>query len=217
MTMPLFLTPTFFREGEVLIFSDNRTTAQTVSALTGVSGNAISGVSPRLIICDTDSDGQLSRARAAHAPGIPVLFLAHRTSVSKWTPSVSTVIETPILFSDFRRATLTLLAGVPEKQPPSETPTEIRVENGTAVSGNTRVPLTPCEERILITLLDAYPHAATAHRLEESFARHGSNSVRVYITYLRKKLAPLPAFRAILAEKDGGFSLLLRMGAQNNG
>ena len=124
----------------------------------------------------------------------------------------------PIRFSDFRRAVMTLLGNAPaavsDSVPAVPRHTAIRIERGAAVSGSVRVPLTPCEERILTALTNAYPHAASAAELERSFTRHGSNSVRVYITYLRKKLTALPAYRAILPEKNGGFSLVLHDGAQ---
>jgi hypothetical protein len=109
-------------------------------------------------------------------------------------------LSVPLRFSDFASTVVSLLKGDTscEPPPPRESilkPSRIRIEQGAAVSDDVRVPLTPCEEKILAVLNDAYPHAASAEALESAFTRHGGNSVRVYITYLRKKLAALPAFR----------------------
>ncbi len=217
--MPAILShvPTAFADGEVLVFTLDDVTAQTVCALCGVSGSPRPGIIPRLIVCDVEGDAAVS-AKAACTADTPVLFLKSTDAAPSWTPSRFSVLSTPIRFSDFRNAVAQLCtATLPSdtaRQAPHPQTDGIRVENGAAVSGDVRVPLTPCEEKILSALIEAYPHAASRVRLEEAFERHGSNSVRVYVTYLRKKLASLPAYRAILAEKDGSFSLVLHAGTQ---
>ncbi len=212
----LFFSPPAFSEGEVLILSADSAAVQTAIALTGVSGQAHSGVTPRLILCDADDEAQCSAAKKAHASDIPVLFLTRNGTAPTWEPPAYALLSVPIRFSEFHRTVLALLEGSPspaqhapsaEATPQSST---IRIESGAAVSGRIRVPLTPCEEKILTALTDAYPHAASGAQLEEAFKRHGGNSVRVYISYLRKKLTALPAYRAILPEKGGGFSLVLQ-------
>lgn len=216
MTTNLFLSPPAFREGEVLIFSADSAAAQTASVLCGVSGQACESVPPRLIICDTDNETQIAAAKNAYTTGTPVLFLSRDGKMPAWEVPLSKNLPLPIRFSDFRRAVLTLLAGktapLSDSAPAVPRHPAIRIERGAAVSENVHVPLTPCEEKILSALTNAYPHAASAAELEYAFARHGSNSVRVYITYLRKKLTALPVYRAILPEKDGGFSLILHDG-----
>ena len=215
MTMNLFLTPPAFREGEVLIFSADSAAAQTASVLCGVSGQTCENILPRLIICDTD-EAQIAAAKKAHEAGIPVLFLSRDGNTSAWDTPRHETLPLPIRFSDFRRAVSSLLSDTPPQSaaPAALRHTVMRIENRAVISGDVRIPLTPCEEKILSALINAYPHAASGAELEKSFTRHGSNSVRVYITYLRKKLTALPAYRAILPEKNGGFSLVLHDGAQ---
>lgn len=210
MTTVFPSAPTAFAEGEVLVFTSDAVTAETVRALCGVSGNARADVTPRLVVCGTDS-ASVTSAKATCIEDVPVLFLTEAESTPPWTPKRFSLLPLPLRFSDFRQTAARLCADVPlsPKEAPSPQPRTIRIEHGTAISEGVRVPLTPCEEKLLTALIEAYPHAAKKERLEEAFTRHSGNSVRVYVTYLRKKLASLPAYRAILAEKDGGFSLVL--------
>lgn len=212
MTAILSADPIAFAEGEVLVFTSDTVTAKTVCALCGVSGTARSGVIPRLIVCDTEA-GALTSAKEASAKGIPVLFLSNEAPPPSCTTGRFSVLPVPLRFSDFRNAVVQFFTAFSParsyEQAQSLRTQPIRLENGEAISGDARVSLTQCEEKILAALIEAYPHAAEHTRLEEAFSRHGGNSVRVYVTYLRKKLASLPAYRAILSEKGGGFSLVL--------
>lgn len=213
MTTNLFLSPPAFREGEVLIFSADSTAAQTVSVLCGVSGKACENIPPRLVVCDADDETQTAAAKNALNAGTPVLFLSQNGDAPVRDIPRCETLTLPIRFSDFRRAVSDLLGDAPaivcNSAPAVPRHTAIRIEDSSAVSGNVRVPLTPCEEKIFSALMNAYPHAASAAELETAFSRHGSNSVRVYVTYLRKKLTALPSYRAILPEKGGGFALVL--------
>lgn len=222
MTTNLFSCADAFSEGEVLLFPENAGWAPTAAILCGVSGHACEGVPARLIVCDGEDADAVAAAKQAHAvSGAAVIFLTSGDAPA-WTPPRSLTLSLPLSFARFRRA-CTALCGDPS--PTKSEPTDvsspraerIRAEGGFAVCGNARVPLTPCEEKILTALTEAYPHAASRKRLEEAFARHGSNSVRVYVSYLRKKLSSLPAYRAIIAEKDGGFALVLQTDHSDKG
>ncbi|MBQ8746501.1 MAG: helix-turn-helix domain-containing protein [Clostridia bacterium] len=222
MTTNLFSCAAAFSEGEVLLFPERAKWAQTAAILCGVSGQACEGVPARLIICDGEDTDAIAAAKEAHAEsGAAVILFTKSGAMPEWTPTPSLTLSLPLSFAQFRRAVSALCSDHARTNSPTDVPTahpeRIRVEGGFAVSGSTRVALTPCEEKILTALTEAYPHAAKRSRLEEAFSRHGSDSVRVYVTYLRKKLAALPAYRAILPDRDGGFALVLQTDHSDKG
>lgn len=221
MTTNLFSCAGVFSDGEVLLFPERAKWAQTAAILCGVSGQACEGVPARLIVCDGEDTDAIAAAQKVHAEsGAAVIFLTKGDAPS-WMPPQSLTLPLPLSFAQFRRAVSALCDDDARTNSPTEIPhahpERIRVEGGFAVSGSTRVALTPCEEKILTALTEAYPHAAKRSRLEEAFSRHGSDSVRVYVTYLRKKLAALPAYRAILPDRDGGFALVLQTDHSDKG
>ncbi len=222
MTANLFECAAFFSEGEVLLFPEDAAWAETAAILCGVSGHAREGIAARLIVCDGENPSAVTAAKEAHtAADAAVIFLTESGEPPAWMPPRSVTLTLPLSFAQFRRAVSSLLADPLPAQsaPPVPSPhtEKIRTEGGFAVCGSVRIPLTPCEEKLLAALTEAYPHAASRKRLEEAFARHSSDSVRVYMTYLRKKLSALPVYRAILPDKDGGFSLVLQTDHSDKG
>ncbi len=209
-----------FHAGEVIFFSAESAAVNMMAALLGICETAHTVAAPCLYICDGDDPAQCAALHKAAGVDIPVLF--YTAAPAQFTPPRITarylVLGRPFLFADFRRAAAQLRRHTDISDEPTSSvsarihlpavPT-IRVENQTAVWQNLRVPLSPCEAGILSVLTEAYPHAAARERLEAVFKRSGSNSVSVYVSYLRKKLSVIPAFRTILSVKDGGFALLM--------
>ncbi len=206
-----------FREGEVLFFSGESAVVRMMTALLGIRGEAGPDVLPCLIVCDGDDFSQCTALGKSPYTTLPVLF--YTTDPAGFTPPAFAarclVLRRPFLFAEFRQAVAQLRMQT-DHHPLPEMPVSvsaplIRVENQTAVYKDVRIPLSPCEAGILTALTEAYPNAAPRERLEAVFARSGSNSVSVYISYLRKKLSAIPAFRAVISVKGGGFALLMHV------
>ncbi len=221
MTDMLLFTPKNMpplAEGEALFFTCGPMMEKTLSILCGVSGKPVPGVPPRILVCGGEPENCAEALRTA--ADTPVLFCT--PDPSHFVPPPTTeryrVLGRPFLFDDLYRAVAELLAAAP-LSPPSDgdvPPPRLHVERCSAVSDGIRVPLTPCEAAILKVLTDAYPEAATREALAGVFARQGSNTVSVYVTYLRRKLAAIPAFQGILSLRGGGFALVLRRDPNHN-
>lgn len=199
-------------EGEALFFTREPVMAEMLAVLCGVSGRPALCAAPRILLCDGGDPNMCAEALRA-APGTPILFYtANPESFSPPPAAVQyRVLGRPFLFEELRCAVADLLKDSPASRlsAAAAAPLRIRVEGSSAVSDEIRIPLTPCEAAILKILTDAYPEAASREQLTGVFARGGGNTVSVYITYLRKKLAPLPAFRGILSLRGGRFALVL--------
>ncbi len=217
-----------FRPGEVLFFSGEPAAVRMMAALLGIRDGDREEALPCLAVCDGDDPAQCAALEKSPLARVPVLF--YTTDPDRFTPPGSAgthlVLRRPFLFTEFRRAAARLRRNghapdVPDAADApavhAETAKLIRVENQTAVWNNVRVPLSPCEAGVLTALIQAYPNPASRERLESVFTRNGSNSVSVYVSYLRKKLAVIPAFRTVLSVKGGGFVLLMHpFPKQNN-
>lgn len=199
-------------EGEILFFTREEPLREMLAVLCGISGRAAPEAVPRLLLCDGDDPEMTDRARLA-APGAPILFLTK--APARFTPPQSAaehrVLARPFPFDGLYRALTELLQDTPAAVPSTalKPPPSIRIEGNCAVSEGIRISLTPGEAKLLQILTDAYPAAAAKEDLAAVFARQGGNTVSVYVTYLRKKLAALPAFRGILSLHGGGFALVL--------
>ncbi len=203
-------------EGEVLFFTGEKPLREMLAVLCGVSGIPKPDILPRLLLCDGDDPAMRTAALRA-APDVPILFLTREPAC--FVPPQAAVryriLERPFPFDGLIQTLSALLQDSLTAMPPAVKPPYIRVEGSTAVSNGIRVPLTPCEARLLQILTDAYPEAATNDALKKVFTRGGSNTVSVYVTYLRKKLRALPAFQGILSLHGGSFALVLHTPASN--
>ena len=194
------------RDGEAVFFTREPAIAAMMAVLCSVSGKSVPHVPPRLILCDGD-DTEMQAAALRAAPGVPLLLYTRDPAAIAPPENLRhCVLPRPFSFPQFREAVCALLSEDPPV--PAAAPASV-LEGSAAVSGGVRVPLTPREADILAALIAAYPETVPKARLEALFDRRGGNSVSVYVSYLRRKLSPLPAFHGILSVRGGGFSLVL--------
>lgn len=196
-------------EGEILFFSGDDTLRQTLAVLCGVSGEAASGVRPRLCIADEDS---LSRKRCMEGAGkyrAAVLLLGDAPPDA---PAKGIYhLPRPFLYSEFTDLLRGILSDT-EKTAETATPAgAARVtltRDGWLSCGGERCHLSPTEEQILRLLLQAAPAPVSREQIAQIFVSRRGNGVDVYISYLRRKLGELTPQVGILSVRGRGYALV---------
>ena len=196
-------------EGKILFFSGDDTLRQTLAVLCGVSGEAVSGMRPRLCIADEDS---ISRARCREVAGkyrASVLLLGDAPPDA---PAKGIYhLPRPFLFSEFTDLLRGILSDT-EKTAEAATPAGadriILTRDGWLCCGERRCHLSPMEEQILRHLLQAAPAPVSRGQIAQIFVSRRGNGVDVYISYLRRKLGELTPQVGILSVRGRGYALV---------
>lgn len=196
-------------EGEILFFSGDDTLRQTLAVLCGVSGEAVSGVRPRLCIVDEDGPSRKRCMEVAGKYRAAVLLLGDAPPDA---PAKGIYhLPRPFLFSEFTD----LLRGIlSDTEKTAEAATSagadriILTRDGWLCCGERRCHLSPMEEQILRLLLQAAPAPVSRKQIAQIFVSRRGNGVDVYISYLRRKLGELTPQVGILSVRGRGYALV---------
>ena len=196
-------------EGEILFFSGDDTLRQTLAVLCGVSGEAVSGVRPRLCIVDEDGPSRKRCMEGAGKYRAAVLLLG---GAPPDAPAKGIYhLPRPFLFSEFTD----LLRGIlSDTEKTAEAATSagadriILTRDGWLCCGERRCHLSPMEEQILRLLLQAAPAPVSREQIAQIFVSRRGNGVDVYISYLRRKLGELTPQVGILSVRGRGYALV---------
>ncbi|MGI8421667.1 MAG: response regulator transcription factor [Gaiellaceae bacterium] len=193
-------------------------------AVTGVGSGAallerVGHVRPDVLIVDIglpDADGRdVCQALRAQGVGTPILFLTARDALTDRVTGFSAggddYVTKPFAFAELvaRLHALLRRAG-----------TDVAVEAGglrldpvahAAFSGETKVPLTPTEFRLLASLVARHGQAVRRRDLIRTAWPHGArvrdNTLDAYVARLRRKLGELPEAPAIRTVHGVGYAL----------
>ena len=202
------------KEGEVLFFGFDDALRGMLSALCGVSGDAVPEVIPRLCIGDGEDPhacDQCTKTAAAHRAA--VLFIGGEKRGIYHLPR-------PFLFSaftDLLGQILDVRPPIPES-PAQSTPAVCRLtvtSDGWAAFGEKGCHLSPAEAQLLRLLLQQAPDPVSREILGGVFVGKSGNGVDVYISYLRRKLRELTPKVGIISVRGRGYALVGGESIQN--
>lgn len=195
------------KEGEVLFFGFEDALRGMLSALCGVSGDAVPDVIPRLCIADGEDPRachRCTKTAAAHRAAVLVIggerqggyYLPRPFLFSAFTELLSEI------FSTYAASEDTFLPGKPAVCRLAVSP------DGWASFGERRCHLSPAEAQILGLLLDSAPVPVSRETLATVFVGKSGNGVDVYISYLRRKLGELTPKVGIVSVRGRGYALV---------
>ena len=202
------------KEGEILFFGFDDALRGMLSALCGVSGDAVPDVIPRLCIGDGENARACDRCmKTAAAHRAAVLFIGGEKRGLHHLPR-------PFLFSDFSDMLTEIFSACAASEdtflPGKPAVCRLAVSpDGWASFGERRCHLSPAEAELLRMLLQYAPDPVSREILRGVFVGKSGNGVDVYISYLRRKLQELTPKVGIVSVRGRGYALIGGEAIQN--
>ena len=202
------------KEGEILFFGFGDALRGMLSALCGVSGDAVPEVIPRLCIGDGEdlhACDRCAKTAAAHRAAVLLIGGEKRGTYHLSRPFLFSAFTELLseIFSTYAASEDTFLPGKPAVCRLAVSP------DGWASFGERRCHLSPAEAQILGLLLDSAPVPVSRETLATVFVGKSGNGVDVYISYLRRKLGKLTPKVGIVSVRGRGYALVGGESIQN--
>lgn len=200
------------KRGEVVFFCADAAYQQMLETLCALAEHT-DDCAPRLVIVEADDALLFSRARSfAAEAGVPLLAL----SFDDCEEDGVCFLRRPFLFRQFYETVCALsgesLEALPilAAEPYPTLPLTWDESRRTVACGQTEITLTPREADVFAALYAASPAPVHRDTLCSGFLRTSGNGAEVYISYLRRKLATLPAAITITAVRGQGYALMMQ-------
>lgn len=202
------------KEGEILFFGFGDALRGMLSALCGVSGDAVPEVIPRLCIGDGEdlhACDRCTKTAASHRAAVLLIGGEKRGTYH---------LSRPFLFSAFTDVLREILCARAVSEdtflPGKSAVCRLAVStDGWASFGERRCHLSPAEAQILRLLLQQAPDPVSREILGGVFVSKSGNGVDVYISYLRRKLGEMTPKVGIVSVRGRGYALVGGESIQN--